>query len=288
MKKNIDILEFCAQEGIASEPDQPILRGVKILGGVSKNRRRYTGEAVEQAARLYEGLPVNIDHPEKNTAAARGLRERFGKLLQVRNEAGSLRGDLHYNPKHPLAEAVRWWAENQPDAIGLSHNATGTGHTEADGTFVVDKIVSVRSVDIVADPATTRGLFEAVMNQQATGNQDTGGRIDTGLLNDEERAALEALRESSDPHVQRLLEAVSRQERQAQARALMARAKLPAVAITEVFVDQVAQAGSEAEMRRLIEDRLALFERARVQKPRSSAGSAESFTAQEFAQALKQ
>jgi hypothetical protein len=231
----IDIMEFCAQEGIEVEADQPILKGVKVLGGTSKNRRRYTPEAISEGTALYEGLPVNIDHPEKGAAASRGLRERFGKLVHVRHESGSLRGDLHYNPKHPLAEAVRWWADNQPEAIGLSHNATGTGRTQADGTFVVDKIVSVRSVDLVADPATTRGLFEAVMTHDAQRTDDIRRRREEAdPISDQERAALLALRDSTDPNVQLLLETVERQEeerqRLAQARALIERAKLPAVA----------------------------------------------------------
>jgi hypothetical protein len=44
--------------------------------------------------------------------------------------------------------------------VGLSHDAVGTGYTK-DGVFQVQKVIEVKSVDIVADPATTQGLFEA-------------------------------------------------------------------------------------------------------------------------------
>jgi hypothetical protein len=48
-----------------------------------------------------------------------------------------------------------------PESYGLSHNAHGEGEENADGIFVVRKILDVRHVDLVADPATTRGLAEA-------------------------------------------------------------------------------------------------------------------------------
>jgi len=91
--------------------------------------------------------------------ASRSGRRRVGKLVNVRVEAGKLVGDLAYNPKTDIGRQLRWWSENMPDAIGLSHNAIGQGET-VDDVFVVEKIVSVRSVDLVADPATTSGLFQ--------------------------------------------------------------------------------------------------------------------------------
>ena len=41
--------------------------------------------------------------------------------------------------------------------IGLSHNAIGEGDTQ-NGVVVVRRLVKVRSVDVVSDPATTNGL----------------------------------------------------------------------------------------------------------------------------------
>lgn len=53
-----------------------------------------------------------------------------------------------------------------PDAFGLSHNAQGEGD-EKDGIFVVSKIVEVRHVDVVADPATTKSLSESIKKEPA-------------------------------------------------------------------------------------------------------------------------
>jgi hypothetical protein len=52
-----------------------------------------------------------------------------------------------------------WDAEHEPANVGLSHNVLA--RTIRDGAItVVEAITKVESVDLVADPATTRGLFE--------------------------------------------------------------------------------------------------------------------------------
>jgi hypothetical protein len=131
---------------------------VTVLGLSSRNRRRYTPEAAAGALGLYEGALVNLDHPDRPDGP-RSVRDRFGRLVNVRFEGGRVRADLRYNPEHPFAATLEWFAANDPGAIGLSHNAVGEGKEEA-GVFVVRKIVELRSVDLVAEPATTRGLFE--------------------------------------------------------------------------------------------------------------------------------
>jgi hypothetical protein len=159
-RRTVSLTECPCQHGsLTVDPDDSILRRVKILGYESVNRRRYTPQAVQQAVRLYEGVKVNIDH-SSNPHASRAYRDRFGKLENITVNEQGMFGDLRFNPEHADAKSVRWFAENMPDALGLSHNATGQGHDEA-GIFVVEKIVAVRSVDLVADPATTRGLRES-------------------------------------------------------------------------------------------------------------------------------
>jgi hypothetical protein len=136
-----------------------VIKDVKILGLESANRRRYTEEAVVAAIGMYEGCKVNLDHPAGNPNASRRVKDRFGKLVNVQFTNGELRGDLRFNPEHKMAGSIRWFAENEPESLGLSHNAIGMGKTDAAGVFVIDKIISVRSVDLVADPATTKSLF---------------------------------------------------------------------------------------------------------------------------------
>lgn len=138
-----------------------VIYGVKVLGPESANRRRYTLEAIRAAVSLYEGAPVNADHPTKPDDS-RSVHDCFAWLEHVRvDRDGGLRGDLHLlDPGSPLSVKLMTAAEQRHDLFGLSHNATGQGYTDQDGTFVCEVIESLTSVDLVTDPATTRGLFE--------------------------------------------------------------------------------------------------------------------------------
>lgn len=170
-----NLRECCEQDGLTADAAEPVFRNVKVCGLESVNGRVYTEQALLDAVDrsrggvpVYEGQKVNIDHPKGNPNETRSLRDRFGFLENIRFVPGDgVRGDLRYNPKHAEADAFRWWAENAPHCLGLSHNAVGQGKTK-DGVFVVEKIVSVRSVDLVADPATTKGLTESVQPMKLT------------------------------------------------------------------------------------------------------------------------
>lgn len=139
-----------------------VIRNVKVLGLVSENGRRYLPEAVKEAADLYEGVRVNVDHPEGKPTDQRSAYDRFGKLENIRwVEGEGLYGDLVFLRSHPMAERICEAAERMPDVFGLSHNAGGDGDYDKDGVFVVKNIVEVRHVDLVADPATTKSLQES-------------------------------------------------------------------------------------------------------------------------------
>ncbi len=137
-----------------------VIKGVKVLGLTSVNRRRYLPEAIRKAMHLYEGASVRANHPKK-PADQRGVEEVFGWLENVEMRSGGLYADLHVlNPKTELAESVFQAAEKNPRLFGLSHNCQGDTETDKDGIEIVHEIHEVRSVDLVADPATTAGLFE--------------------------------------------------------------------------------------------------------------------------------
>jgi hypothetical protein len=91
---------------------------------------------------------------------ARKYQDRVGSIKNVTLQENGLYGDFHFNPKHPLAEQMLWDAEKAPENFGFSHNVEAVVRLE-NGAQIVDKIVRVRSVDLVADPATTSGLFES-------------------------------------------------------------------------------------------------------------------------------
>lgn len=137
-----------------------VIHGVKLLGLSSNNGRRYQESALAEAVSLYEGAKVNINHPKGHPLSPRDYQDRLGVIHQVelRPQQG-LFGDLHFNPKHALSEQLMWDAEHASQNVGLSHNVLARTTRQGDET-VVEAITKVQSIDLVADPATTRGLFE--------------------------------------------------------------------------------------------------------------------------------
>lgn len=159
--------EFVDSSGqsIRVDAERGVLRGVKLLGLTSKNGRTYRESALVSAITLYEGAKVNVNHPKGSPLAPRDYQDRLGVVREVKHRAGEgLFGDLHFNPKHALAEQLAWDAQHAPEQVGLSHNVLARTTRNGD-TTVVEAITKVESVDLVADPATTRGLFEQTSNE---------------------------------------------------------------------------------------------------------------------------
>ena len=138
-----------------------ILYGVRILGQDSKNRRQYTADAMQEAAPKYSGTAVYLDHPEmKNLTKPRSYRDRVGTLENCRYEQGSIRGDLRLCMGHICAKQLLDDAQHNPTACGLSHSVDAKTRREGK-LLIIEKITRVLSVDIVVNPATTKGLFES-------------------------------------------------------------------------------------------------------------------------------
>ncbi len=155
--------EYVDSRGVTLRVDRDfgVLRGVKLIGLESLNGRRYRPAALSAAVGLYEGAKVNVNHPKDGPLAPRDYRDRLGVIRQVEFRADEgLFGNLHFNPKHALAEQLAWDAEHNPRNVGFSHNVLAKLVREGEHT-VVEAITHVRSVDLVADPAATQGLFEA-------------------------------------------------------------------------------------------------------------------------------
>lgn len=142
----------------AVDLENHVIRNVSLLGVKSRNRRRYPKEVMAAAAHLYEGANVNIDH-KRDGDGSRSIRDRIGVVRKVRAEGERLKGDFHYNPDHPDAKQFLWAVKNQPNTVGFSHVAM-IKEKRVGKDFVVESIDSVKSVDLVADAATTNGVFE--------------------------------------------------------------------------------------------------------------------------------
>jgi len=251
-----------------------VVFGVKVLGFKSSNGRRYTESAVQRAIGMYEGAKVNIDHPEGANDRPRSYGDRFGRLANIRQAEDGLYGDLKYNPKHRLAEQFAWDAMNASDNLGLSHNVMART-SKSGGQVVVEEIVKVNSVDLVADPATTRGLFEH--EEQSMELTLESVRADAGIVkqlreewltemraSDEHKATQEQIKTLTEQLAEskKKLDEFEVKEKLAAKKAtfdkLISEAKLPDDAVTEIFREQVYAAADEAAAKRIIEDRAAI------------------------------
>ena len=152
---------YTAGDAVRIDREAGVIFGVKIIGCESRNGRHYPNDTLRQAIPLYENSKVNLDHPDGDPRKPRSYHARFGMIrnVQLRENEG-LYADFWFNPKHTIAEQLLWDAEHAPDNVGFSHNVEAVVKRTHDPALV-EKIVAVRSVDLVADPATTQGLFES-------------------------------------------------------------------------------------------------------------------------------
>lgn len=161
------LVEYTSNAGnsLTVDREKGIIRGVKLLGLESRNRRSFRPEALKQSITLFEGARSNVNHSPKGAAAPRDYGDRLGIVRSVTYREGQgLYGDFHYNPKHALAEQLIWDAENSPGSVGFSPAYDGRVVADRNGRNFVESITRVFSVDLVADPATTNGLFESIEN----------------------------------------------------------------------------------------------------------------------------
>lgn len=274
-----DILqEFCDSRGVAMRVDRQggVIRGVKVLGLESRNGRTYLPEAIAQAAQLYEEAKVNVNHPKGNPTGPRDYQDRMGTIRQVTARPGEgLFGDFHFNPKHALAEQLMWDAEHAPENVGFSHNVEARVARRGD-RVVVEAITRVQSVDLVADPATTRGLFEAAAASAdvAADPAKLAAPLTLDDLLRDHPQLVESIQQQQAAEISRLQQEVERltaleaiHERRGIARRLFREFDLPdpeanepwaKAVVSEQFLESLLAAPDEAAMRRLVEERARL------------------------------
>jgi hypothetical protein len=275
-----DILqEFCDSRGVSMRVDRPsgVIRGVKVLGLESRNGRSYLPEALADAARLYEDAKVNVNHPKGNPAGPRDYQDRIGTIRHVTARAGEgLFGDFYFNPKHALAEQLMWDAEHAPENVGFSHNVEARVGRRGD-RVVVEAITRVQSVDLVADPATTRGLFESETPESdatAVAESQTAKSLTVDDLRRDYPQLVEGIRQEQAIEIGRLQQEVERlttleevHQKRGMARRLLREFDLPEMEATEPwakaivsqqFVESLLAAPDQQAMRAMVEERAQL------------------------------
>jgi hypothetical protein len=264
--------EFCDSRGVTMRVDRPsgVIRGVKVLGFESRNGRTYLPEALQQAARLYEEAKVNVNHPKGSPTGPRDYQDRIGTIrnVTVRPEEGMF-GDFHFNPKHALAEQLLWDAEHAPENVGFSHNVEARVARRGD-RVVVEAITRVQSVDLVADPATTSGLFESASSDAPV---ESAASTNDAKNADGCEAVERLCREQADEivrlrrEVERLAVAESDARKRAAMRRLLREFALPdpesddprtKAVVGQPFIESLLAAADESAMRTLVEERARL------------------------------
>jgi hypothetical protein len=203
-------------------------------------------------------------------------------------------GDFHFNPKHALAEQLAWDATHAPENVGFSHNVEARTTRQANQT-VVEAILKVQSVDLVADPATTRGLYENAAATALSPDQSAGPLVEqlsrvtvaqlralrpdlVDAIEAQVGAGVAALRMEVDA----LRACEARYERRAMAARLLKEFKLPdpdaldattRPIVSKLFLETLLNAPDEPAMRALVQERAEVI--AVAQKlDRTSAGQA--------------
>ncbi|MBN2024493.1 MAG: hypothetical protein JW809_17065 [Pirellulales bacterium] len=283
--------EYVDSRGMAMRVDRAagVIRGVKILGRQSRNGRLYPAQTLLDAAPLYEGAKVNVNHPKPSAGAPRDYQDRIGSIRNVvaRPDEG-LFADFHFNPKHTLAEQLLWDAEHAPEHVGFSHNVEARTARRGD-QVVVEAITRVASVDLVADPATTQGLYESVDEASEAPDGQTLGEsrgdaarepaldwpaLSVAALRQRRPDLVESLRAEADGELAALREELDALRaaqvaaaRRAAAQTLLAQAGLPdldaddpsARAVLDArFVESLLAAPDESVLRALIDQRARL------------------------------
>ncbi len=142
--------------GASVDREKGIIRGVKLCGGSSANGRDYPPEVFRRDVRKYEGAAIYADHGRD-----RSVDRKIGWIESPSVDAdGTPRGDAHLLKTHPLYERVMEAAERNPAMFGFSHVALCETSYGADGRERVEGLRAIESVDLVAEPATTKGIFE--------------------------------------------------------------------------------------------------------------------------------
>lgn len=141
--------------GARVDREKGVIGGALICGLKSANARDYDRQSFGDGSQ-YKGRHVYLNHGRERRA-----EDKIGWFENIRFRAdGTPEGDFHVLKSHPMAAVVLEAAERNPGLFGFSHVADCRTSQGAGGRVRVEAVEDVLSVDLVADPATTHGLFE--------------------------------------------------------------------------------------------------------------------------------
>lgn len=189
-------------EGAEFDDDALIVRNVTLLGPISMNGHTYTEEAMREAAVLFEGIPQYIDHPaEEGGEFNRSVRDLFSKAHNVRYIASEnkVRGDMHLVDTPEMRKEIAPRMKHFKEKIGNSHVVFAQFGEKQEGSDmpVIAHITDALSVDLVTDPATTKGLFEGIAKKKEDKKQKVEDKNKPGGEEDMKELTLEKIKKEN-------------------------------------------------------------------------------------------
>jgi len=262
-----------------------------IQPGVSLNGVLYTPEVLRAAAPLYEGAWSYADHTDGPRAGGRAMRDKVGRIRQVRYDTRTVQGVSREGVFGRLRVMATWLREalreadeaGELDYAGLSHDVSAEwtpAQHEGQQVKKVTKIGRVNSVDVVDQPAAggrvsrlVAGVEESEMGMtpeeiQALVNKGITEGLAASLpdlmkqvqeaarpAGDAPQAHTDALAEAQRVNAEavRILEDAKQEGKRAERRAKLAEA-LAASNLSEPGKDRIREQFVDVLDRRLFED----------------------------------
>lgn len=145
------------------DKENMIIKNVAVLGSISKNNRKYTKQALEDAVRVFENTKAFLSHSSRQ----RSLNELIGffKNLHISESDNKVKGDFYLLDESEIGKKILKIAETNPGLAGFSIDAVGKLRQE-NGETIVESIEKGNSIDLVLNPATVNGIFESLFQEQ--------------------------------------------------------------------------------------------------------------------------
>lgn len=175
----MDLVDFLAFERASVEKN--VIKGVHLVGIQARNSAakgrapyKYAESALKDAISLYDNVDVYLSHgmtSDGKLPVERAVESKIGYVTNPSYREGKgVFGDLVLNDAHLYYESIKWWADNAPHKVGMSHVAS-LQYDAAENKMV--KVNKVHSVDFVGFASTTDGLFtEGVIADKITKDDD--------------------------------------------------------------------------------------------------------------------
>jgi hypothetical protein len=155
-----DFAESFSFNGRIDEANKKIHR-VAILSSISKNNRLYLDSALESLVQIIKQNPTKsfIDH----APSGQSVLNLLGEFTNPQKQGGTVFADLTVFSSSRGCDLLFDIAKNHSSLAGFSIMAKGAFREGLDDNNreVVEKIVALRSIDLVCEPAAVSGVFES-------------------------------------------------------------------------------------------------------------------------------